>query len=395
MIMRGDDLAGEDDPLNAEIWASHILGIFYKTSLPLPERDDFEKSLVSELVKAIEKAEGEKRLRILRVLGAVAPDPIGPAAHARAEELVRKGVSDPPWASEIGEPEFLDAWMTEDLYGDQRGYFAQFRYPGRQPHTITALYDVNLDGIVKDAFAGYPEGDLRSGVPVEDGVTVSDADPRSMASEILAGISMGDLFVDNDWTEDFKMTRALLLTRMRGLLGDAPPERSAAEPLPQEAREELVKEFLHSGHSTGLDAEESILHHCLDFRCDYADGDPLRWSPIGIELFMMDYLPRKVTLNALEIRNLPAVLKEWVRFTLSKGGMEERWITEAESAVDRWAPRFKKEIANPDNFGTAKAVINAMMGDGVDVTDQRAVNEWVEEFNRRPFVERDEFLRDR
>lgn len=36
-----------------------------------------------------------------------------------------------------------------------------------------------------------------------------------------------------------------------------------------------------------------------------------------------------------------------------------------------------------------------MMAAGVDLTDQRAVDEWINEFNRRPFEERDEFLKDR
>lgn len=152
---------------------------------------------------------------------------------------------------------------------------------------------------------------------------------------------------------------------------------------------------MRSGHASGLEAEHSIVHHALAYRCDYSDGDPLRWSPIGVELFMMDYLPRKVSLDAGEIRNVPSVLKAWVRFSLAKRGLEKRWIKETQAAVDRWAPAFKKEATNPDNFGPAKAISQAMMADGVDFADQRAVDRWIEEFNQRPFEERDEFLGDR
>lgn len=72
----------------------------------------------------------------------MAPDQIGPAAHARAEALVEQGIADPAWATEIGKAEFIDAWMMEDPNGDQRGYYARFRYPCREAHTVTALYDV-------------------------------------------------------------------------------------------------------------------------------------------------------------------------------------------------------------------------------------------------------------
>ena len=36
--------------------------------------------------------------------------------------------------------------------------------------------------------------------------------------------------------------------------------------------------------------------------------------------------------------------------------------------------------------------MQAMLADGVDVTDQRAVDRWIREFNERPFEERDELL---
>ncbi|MCA1703314.1 MAG: hypothetical protein LC808_08650 [Actinobacteria bacterium] len=394
IIMSGDDLVGEDDPLIAEMWASQMLGTFYKLPLPIHVLDEFEKSMEASLIEAIDQAKDEKQLRVLRALAAIALNPIGARAQARADELAEQGVPDPPWAQQIGKPEFVDAWMTEDPYGDQRGYFARFRYAGRDPHTVTTLYDVNLGGIVKDSFAGYTKGDLRS-APTREEMPRKDAETTAMASEVLSGIAIGDMYIDNDWTEDFRKTRALLNARMRLLVDDLPEVPPESDPLPEEARGTLVEEFMGSGHATGLDAEDSIAHHALSFRCDYCDGDPLRWSPIGVELFMMDFLPRKVSLDAVEIRNVPAVLKGWVRFALEKRGLEERWISETEAAIDRWARDFKKEATNPHNFGPAKAIGQAMMASGIDLTDQRSVDRWIEDFNNRPFEERDEFLRDR
>lgn len=219
--MNGDDLVDEDDPLIAEIWASQMLGTFYKLPLPIHVRDEFEKSMEAGLIDAIDQAEDEKQLTVLRALAAVAPDPIGGRAQLRADELAEQGVLDPPWAREIGKPEFVDAWMTEDHYGDQRGYFARFRYPGRDPHTVTTLYDVNLGGIVKDSFAGYTKGDLRS-APTPEEMPRKDVETTTMASEILSGIGMGDMYIDNEWTEDFRKTRALLYARMRPLVDDLP-----------------------------------------------------------------------------------------------------------------------------------------------------------------------------
>lgn len=395
IVMRGDDIFGEEDPLIAEIWASAVLGTFYKVPAPMDVRLDFEKSWNEGLIDAFTRAEGPKQLAILRAVGAVAEDPIASAAQDRAEALSQSGVKDPSWTSEIGKAEFVDAFVTEDPYGDQRAYYTRFQYPGREPHTLCAMYDVNLGGIVKDSFAGYTKGDLRFVPMDEDGLRRFDPDPKEMATEILRGIAMGDMFLDNDWTEDYKKARALLLCRMKSIQPQVPDLFDDKPTLSETKRKKLVREFRESGLATNVDDEDSILQYCLDFKCDYTDGDPLRWSPIGVELFMMDYLPRKVALEETEIRDLPAVLRAWVRFTLSKRGLEERWIEETEAAVDELAPEFREAVTNPDNFGIAKAMVSSMIASGVDPTDQQAIDEWVEEFNRRPFEERDEFLRDR
>lgn len=394
IVMRGDDALSEEDPFVVEMWASHMLGTFYKLPLPFQVRDEFERSLEASLLEAIDESEGENRLAILRALAAVAPAPIGPAAQARAVILSEEGVADPPWAHEIGRPEFVDAWMSEDPFGDQRGYFARFRYPGRAPHTVMGLYDVNLGGIVKDSFAVYTKRDLRS-VPTREEMSYREIDPEAMAIEILAGIGTGDIYIDNDWTEDFRKTRALLAVRMSLLVDEEPRVLSAPDPVSDESRAELIEEFTRSEHATGLEAEDPILHHIMVFRCDYSDGDPLRWSPIAVELFMVDFLPRKATLDAIEIRNLPTVLKAWVEFALVKRGLERRWVDETQAAVDRWTTEFRKEVTNPDSFGPAKAIGQAMMADGIDITDRRSVDGWMEEFNRRPSEERGEFPRDR
>lgn len=218
-----------------------------------------------------------------------------------------------------------------------------------------------MGGIVKDAFAAYTKEDLRS-VPTLEEMSHREVEPHAMATEVLTGIGVGDMYIDNDWTEDFRKTRALLGARMRLLVDEEPHVPPELEPLPDEARAQLIEEFVRSEHATGAEAEDSVLHHVMAF-CDYSDGDSLRWSPIAVELFMVDFLPRKATLDPIEIRNLPTVLKAWVHFALLKRGLEERWIRETQAAVDRWTTQFRKEVTNPDRFGPAKAIGQAMMGE--------------------------------
>lgn len=390
VLRGGRELLEVEDPLEAELWASSVLGTSYKLPIPLDARDELERSLGPAIVEAAERAADPERLAILRALAAVADDELSAAAREAAERLAGRGVRDPVWAAEIGTPDFVDAWMLADPYDDQLGYYATFRYAGRRPHTLMALYDENLGGIVKDAFARTPTGNPRARAEREPGAIVSDAEPGLMAARIIHAIETGDLYLDNDWTPEFKQTRALLLSRMRLL--PAAPLSEPPPPLDDEARAALTEEFLASEHAPAVEETAAIVGHCLDARCDFGDGDPLRWSPIVVEMFMLDYVPRKATLHAGEIRALPEVLRGWVRFALTKRGLEERWIAEAEDAVRRFAPEFRRAVTDPSSFGPAKAITNAMVAAGVDLTDQRVVDAWIAEFNARPQEERDESL---
>lgn len=388
----GRELLTVEDPLEAEAWASSLLGTFYKLPLPFDVRDELEKTLGPAIVEGAERRRDRAGLAVLRALAAVTGGDIG--AHEAAERLAAKGVPEPPWATEIGAPEFLGVWTLADPYDDQVGYYLSFRYPGRPPHVLMALYDENLGGIIKDAFAGAlsPDKDPRKLIERDPDMRVQDAEPGLAATRITQAIATGDLFVDNDWTREFKETRALLRARMRLLPAVALPR--PPEPLDERARAALIQEFLASPHAPEADEAPAVVEHCLAARCDYGDGDPLRWSPTGVELFLLDYLPRKAILDDDEIAALPGVLSGWVRFALQKRGLAERFIAEAEEAVKEFVPEFRRAVSDPTSFGPAKTMMLAMRADGVDFLDQQAVDAWIADFNALPQDERDKLSGD-
>ena len=384
------ELLAVEDPLEAEDWASGVLGTFYKLPVPFDVRERLEHSLGPAIVQGAERMRNATGLAVLCALAGVTGDDIG--ARKAAARMAARGVPRPRWADVIGTPDYVGGYSVSDPFGDQIGYYLIFRYADRKPHMVMALYDENLGGIIKDAFvAGLREGaDPRTLVENDPDVIVQDVDPAEAAARIGAAIAMGDLFIDNDWTPEFKRTRALLRARLQLLPAAAPPE--PPEPLDDEAQEALIQEFLASPLAPKRDQTLAIVDHAVTARCDYGDGDPLRWSPIVVELFMLDYLPRKVTLSFGEINALPDVLTAWVRFALTKRGLAERFIVETEKAVEQFTPGFRKAVTDPGSFGPAKALGNAMRADGVDILDQSAVDAWMAEFNARPEEERKQFF---
>jgi len=384
------ELLAIEDPLDAEDWASGLLGTFYKLPVPPDARDELEGRLGPALVRGAEGMRNATGMAVLHALAGVTGDELG--ARAAAARMAARGVPRPRWAEVIGTPEYLGGWTSRDFFGDQIGYYLTFRYPERPPHMAVLLYDENLGGIIKDAFvAALGEGaDPRALVGQDPDVLVQDVDPAEAVARISAAIAMGDQFLDNAWTDDFKRTRALLLARLRLL-----PAAELPEPpeLPDDdAQEALIQEFLASPLAPKGDETLAIVDHAVTARCDYGDGDPLRWSPVVVELFMLDYLPRKVTLSFAEINALPEVLRAWVRFALTRRGLEERFIVETERAVDGFTPEFRKAVTDPENFGPAKAMLNAMRADGVDVMDQSAVDAWLAHFNSLPDEARHSFF---
>jgi len=391
-ILRGaaDDLMTTDDPLEAEVWASAALGTTYKAPLPIGVQDRFHEAVWDGVLTRAEARGGAGSLAALRALAPVADEPLATTATDAADRLAARGAPEPPWADQIGAVEFGEAWRLTDPYGDQTMYFATFRYPGRQDHAVTALYDENLGAIIKDAGLGTVVGDPRAKAEEDPDTTVEDLDAATFAGAVAAAIASGDMFIDNDWTQDFKELRALLLTRVRRLPQTPPPE---IEPPDDAEREALVEEFLATpGAPPDDDVTRAVLDHCLTARCDFGDGDPLRWSPIVVEMFLLDFLPRKAAVDAGQIRALPDVLKRWVAFCLERRGLEPRWIEETQAKVDELVLEFRHAVTDPSSFGPAKAMTNAMLADGVDLADPEAVQAWIDAFNARPFEEREAFL---
>lgn len=382
LVKGGDELITIEDPLEAEVWASTVLGTFYKLDAPLEARSDLDRYLWPAVVRQA-LARGDQAGRaVLETLAAMGDGSLVADARAAADELAARDVPAPAWSEHLGTAVFDDAWVISDVYGDQEAYYARFHHPGRPPHLINALYDRALGDIIKDAFAGYmktsPEVILAEAR--EPGTAAAKVDPGAMARRVIDAIDSGDQFIDNHWAPDFRRFRALLLARMRSLPADPPGE--PAEPLDDDARDALISDFLVSAEGRLSEDADLIASYCLDYSVDYQGDDGLRWSPIVVEGFMLDFLPRKVSLTLPELDHLPADLREWVRFALARRGLAEEWIAETQAAVDEHTVAFRSAMTDANQFGPAKSIVNAMIADGIDPLDEAAVDRWIQELNQ-------------
>jgi hypothetical protein len=123
----------------------------------------------------------------------------------------------------------------------------------------------------------------------------------------------------------------------------------------------------------------------IDYGADYVGGEgrPLRWSPTVVELFMCDYLPRKV-LRESEFfeRTVPKGLPALVRYAGRYRSIPQVAIEEAVSAVAFFHEEMLGLVDDDSTWGPSKAFLAAASQDGVDLFDPAAVEAYVEKYNR-------------
>ncbi|MGH2871016.1 MAG: plasmid pRiA4b ORF-3 family protein, partial [Solirubrobacteraceae bacterium] len=254
---------------------------------------------------------------------------------------------------------------------------------------VGVLIDRNLGGLAKDvllaesieqvagAMGRYSTGD-------EAELELEQIAPGVAAGLIRAAIARTDMTWDPPVDDDFWSGRALALLRADQTRGEVePPEPTE---LSSEERDMLRDEFLSSpeGGEFAPDGNEAwVASLAIDFCAGYTGGDPLRWSPVVVELFMSDWVPRKV-LATPELRDrLPAALDAWVRFAARRRGIPDWAASQTRGSIGKWVKEMVKSALDPGVGGPSKQFLLAAKAAGVDLEDERALGILVNGWNAR------------
>jgi hypothetical protein len=386
------DLIDEIPPLAVELWASQVWAIWASSELMgLDAVDVFAGGLITHAAKRA--APGS--LMALRALGAVAPEPYGSRARHEAERLASTGLAERRWAAVVGTGQPMAAWLSRDLIDDDGvSVMVEFDGPG-QSSTIGVYIDHNLGGIAKDGFAVPAPIAVVIAKLKEDEEAPGSLDCRKISLEEAAafwreGLRMTDMTLDPPINEDFDTLRVLVDARLSKL-----PAGGAVLPSPtmtEDERDELLAQFCESDETLGLfgfsgepsrrESVEHLAHQILTFSLDYVRGTPLRFSPVMVEIFCMDWAPRKVAVDGDGFTLLPDVLAAWIRFVGRRRSIPEESIAAAVDAVYRYAPEMIELSLDPEMWGPAKTMALAIQQRGIDFADQAALDSFIDEVNR-------------
>lgn len=151
------------------------------------------------------------------------------------------------------------------------------------------------------------------------------------------------------------LTEWLLSLLPEGATGYIRPEWSKA------ALRTLTNRFFVSPLGRGLDDQDhrELLGEFLRFGTDSGPGDPLRWSPVAVEILLEDWIPRTIAGDASFLGKGTALLREFIRFCHGERGFDPSLTRETLAAVDHHEPGYKRAIRSPRLRGP-RALLTAM-----------------------------------
>ncbi len=129
----------------------------------------------------------------------------------------------------------------------------------------------------------------------------------------------------------------------------------------------------------------------LDWKWQYADGDLARWTRADVEVLLLEWVPRKMIMAPDLADELLVHVRRFVDVLAGAGVLRGDHPTVLKACVERCRTQMLDGLADPA-LSPGKAVMSAMAEAGIDLRDAAAMDRWVDEFNARPFAERDALL---
>lgn len=381
-----------EDALDAELWASALLGSFWP---PPPGLDagDGEMELGGPLVDEVARVDRPGALAALLAIGTVSESELGLLALEHANGLLAGGAAKPAWGETILEAQLLrTAVMRDDVFDDGVTIFIEATHEGGEPHAVGVYIDHNLGRVAKDVLladsidrveellAAHPED--------HPGLRIEPIEPGEASARISDAMELTDMTLDPPVGEDYAGLRALARLRADELPGPfpdvSPPEVAADE------RDRLLAAFLASpeGAPFAADGDEAfVVSLAIDFCADYVDGRPLRWSPVLVEHFMAGWLPRKVLADRETFDAVPVALEAWVRYAGRARAIAGQAIEQTVEAIGEWTAEMLDELDASGDDRPGLDFARAAKAAGVDLTDERAVATFIAGWNARSVAE--------
>ncbi|GAB3358735.1 DUF6398 domain-containing protein [Modestobacter lapidis] len=284
--------------------------------------------------------------------------------HRVRREIGSRGHALPRWLLALDEAEPADGvFEMRHVLGDGDTIAIGVRLPGGREFCAAVYIDHNLGTLVKDAYVvpgGLPELlDLMRTTADDPDTTLTDLDPADARARITEALELTAITFPPIETDTWPACRPLVEWAV-GLLpaggtGYVRPEWT------DDDKQALTERFFASPFGAGLDDADrrGLLESLLWFGTDYGPGDPLRWSPVAVEILLADWIPRKIVADVPYLAQAPDLLRAFIGFSHAERGIRGELTDETLAAVDEYEPEYQATIRTPRPQGPA-ALLAAM-----------------------------------
>ena len=339
------------EPLNLLAYVSNLLAAVDPRGESPFERerpDGPERATLPTLLESFAEMVLPETTALLATLAELGPDELTRARARRAQAARPHQL--PGWLARLGETSVYRAVESTHVLGDGDSVLLGARLPG---HELTAVIyiDHNLGTVVKDAFPAQSpisevvarmreaadDPDVRFG-------DISLADARARVVEAIeVGAIMFPPFESETWPASRPLTEWLVRLLPEGGTGHVRPTWSEAR------KSKLANRFFGSEFGKPLDDDEhrDLLDQFLWFGTDYGPGDPLRWSPVAVEILLADWIPRKIAASPEYLSAAPALLRAFIRFCHAERKIRPALTDETLAAVGEQEPEYQRVIRSP------------------------------------------------
>lgn len=375
MLRHARELLAVRSPLDAELIVSEIVGSWWGQRVG---SGDVEEVIGEALVEHAARAGTPAALALLTGMACLGTTGQAVKAERAALKLMERGVARPGWAELVGKVAPEGCFTSSDVYGDQDSIVCTFTYGDTERHALVVLVDHNHGGLVRDAWVSSRVGTLLEHCRREGRenplMRFGELDPADTRALLERALARTDEAADPPVNENFASYHAFVRARIRTLPPDGrPPEPEAYG---ADRRATLAARFLASDEAEEL-SDRSAAGRCvdriIDHGCGHDFGRPLRVSPIKCELFLLDWLPRKVLLSPAEQEAMPHVLAAWVRWAGRRTGLPEVGVRSTLDAIWDATGAFGEAYRDPSAYGLDRGLVDRLLPDGeLDALPRRA-----------------------
>lgn len=346
-----DDDSPHNQPLfqglRSALREDHPLALLGAVSGLMAVAEEGPSVSMDELVDSFVGVDYAETTAALSVIRALTPDDLLAARIGKVLSTRRQPM--PAWIKEIDATQVVRVLEMKHVLGDCDDYFLEAAFPDGNMLTALVYVDHNMGTVVKDAFCipdsfDVIERTFHEKTPDPD-TRFSGADHAETRAVVTEAIRVGAMTFPPLETDTWPMCRPLVEWMLRML-----PASGSMPALAEWGEQDLAglrDDFLASPYAEGLDGadERGLLEDLTRFGSGYAGGDPLRWSPVNVEILLVDWIPRKIIADRAYLSKAPAVLRPFIRYCHHHRGIRQGLTKETLAAVDRWQPEFQRMVA--------------------------------------------------